>query len=170
MLLKGIILIVIAFYIIYNPVEALVAMAFYIGISLLLTGALTFIAAISLRKIKDNWGWSMAEGILDIIFAVILLSNPGLTAATIPFIVGFWVIVYGIFVLVNSFQARKNGKAEWWVGVLLGLLTILMGYIITSNILAGTMAITFWIGSGVLISGITSIMIAFRLKKIKTES
>ena len=46
------------------------------------------------RDSLPNWGWGLAGGLFDIIFALILLSNPALTATTLPFVVGFWIIIY----------------------------------------------------------------------------
>ena len=37
----------------------------------------------------EGWGWILAGGIFEIVFAFILLSNPLLTATTLPFVLGF---------------------------------------------------------------------------------
>ena len=102
-LIKGIILIALSFFIFGHPVSALLGLTLYIGISLLMTGAVLVISAIASRKSEDNWGWKLAEGGIDVIFAFILLSNPAITASVFPFIVGFWMMIYGVILFSGSF-------------------------------------------------------------------
>jgi len=165
-LIKGIILILLGFFVLGNPVGALVGLVLYIGISLLLTGIFLIAAALSLRKVEDNWGWRLAEGIMDVLFAFVLLANPGVTAATIPFVVGLWLMVSGVIIFINAFGAKKDGVPEWWLGLISGILTVLIGYFITANILAGAIAVTIWIGIGFLIAGLVTAGISFRLRKV----
>jgi len=169
-LIKGIIFILLAFFVFRHPVSALVGLALYIGIALIFTGVFLIIAAVSLRKTEEGWGWRLAEGILDIVFAFILLSNPAVTAAVFPFVVGIWVMVYGILHFADSFRAKKAGASDWWLGLLGGILTIILGYLITSNLMVGAFALTFWIGLGLLIFGIINISLSLRMRKvIKTD-
>jgi uncharacterized membrane protein HdeD (DUF308 family) len=169
-LLRGIILIALAWYVFVNPVGALVGLALYIGIGLLITGIFEISTALSLRKVNDNWGWNLAGGIIDGLFGLVLLSNPGVSAAVIPFVVGFWMMVSGVIIFINSFEVKKSGMPAWWLGLISGILTVIVGYFITSNIFFGAIAITIWIGIGFLIAGIVNVMLSFRMKRfIKTQ-
>lgn len=167
-LLKGLILAVLGIYIFGHPISALVGLALYIGISLLLTGVFQVALSLGTRKISENWGWRLAMGIIDVVFALVLLSNPGITAAVLPFIVGFWTMVYGAMMIADAFQVKKSGESLWWLGLAGGILTLLFGYFIANNLLAGAIAITFWMGLGFLVAGIVTVSISFRLKKLST--
>lgn len=166
-LLKGIILVILSFFIFGHPVSALVGLAIYIGISLMGTGVLLVITSLSNKKNDDQWGWKLAEGIMDVIFAFILLSNPAITATVFPFVVGFWIIYYGIMLFASSFGHRKAGDKNWWINLIGGILNIIVGYIIMNDLIAGAFAITFWIGTGVLIFGLVNISASFRMKSKK---
>ncbi len=87
-LIKGIILVLLSFFVFRHPVSALIGLALYIGISLMVTGVLLIITSLSNRN-REQWGWQLAEGIIDVLFALILLSNPAVTASVFPFVVGF---------------------------------------------------------------------------------
>ena len=165
-LIKGIILVVLSFFIFGHPVSALVGLALYIGISLMVTGVLLVITSLSNRQADDQWGWKLAEGIMDVVFAFILLSNPAITATVFPFVVGFWMIFYGIMLFTGSFGNKKAGDKNWWVNLIGGILNVFVGYIIMNDIIAGAFAITFWIGTGVLIFGVVNISAAFRMKSL----
>lgn len=166
LLLKGIILILLAFYVFQYPVGTLVGLALYIGFATLITGFFLIFASLSGPR-EENWGWRLAWGIMDVIFGIIMLSSPGISAAVIPFVVGFWVMVSGIFIFVGSFSDKKEGDSGWWVNLINGLLTILVGYIITNNFVAGAVAITFWIGLGFLLAGIFSVSVSLKLRKLQ---
>ena len=167
-LIKGIILILLSFFIFSNPVGTLIGLALYIGIALMITGILLIVTSLSNRKADDQWGWKLTEGIVDVFFAFILLSNPAVTAAVFPFVVGFWMIFYGIMLFVGSFSVKKEGDNSWGISLIGGILTVFFGYIIMSDILTGAIAITFWIGAGFMLFGLINISAAFRMKKLNT--
>ena len=168
-LLRGIVFLLLSFIVFANPVGSLLGLAVYIGISLLLTGIFLIVLALSSRDTMENWGWRLAEGVIDVIFAFVLLSNPGVTATVLPFVVGFWMMVYGIMMFADSFQVKKTGESNWWIGLVGGLLTVLAGYFITNNLLAGAVALTYWIGFGFIVAGIINISISLRMRKLKTN-
>jgi uncharacterized membrane protein HdeD (DUF308 family) len=169
-LIKGIILIVLSFFIFSHPVSALVGLALYIGITLMATGLLLIVTALSNKKANEQWGWKLTEGILDVLFAVILLSNPAVTATVFPFLVGFWMIFYGIMLFTGSFSAKRAGDGSWWINLVGGILTVIFGYFIMTNILTGAIAITFWIGTGFLLFGLVNISVALRIKKLNAAA
>lgn len=163
-LIKGILLIILSFMVFRHPMDALVGVAIYIGITLILT-ALTEIAfAFATKDVAPKWGWGLAGGIIDLAFGFILLSNPALTAATIPFVVGFWIIICGISAFANSFSLKKEGDSGWWFGILIGVFSAIIGVFIINNLLAGVLTITSWMGLGFMLAGILNIGIGFKLK------
>ena len=166
-LIRGIVLLVLAFFTFRHPVNALVGLAVYLGIGLLFNGIAQTSMAIMTKDSTEGWGWILAGGIFEIVFAFILLSNPLLTATTLPFVLGFWIIVYGVMTFANSFPARKAGMPNWWLGLISGVLSILLGILISNNLLFGALTITVWIGIAFLIAGIVVIAEAFALKALK---
>lgn len=164
-LLKGIVLILLAFYVFRHPVGALVGLALYIGIATLVTGIILLLATAAGPR-DENWGWRIAEGIIDIIFGLILLSNPAVTATVLPFVVGFWIMFSGVLAFVGSFSRKKEGDSTWWVNLLTGLLGIVIGYVITNNLFAGAVAITYWMGFGFLIAGVFNLAVALKMRKV----
>jgi len=114
----------------------------------------------------ENWVWRLAEGILDVLIGFMFLANPGITAAVIPFMIGFWAFFYGIILLAGSFGSKKTGIDNWWLELLAGILTIFFGYLIAFNPLISILTITVMISISLLIVGIYNIILAFDLKKL----
>jgi len=166
-LLRGIILVLLAFFVFRHPVNAIIGVAVYIGVSLLMTGIIQTGVSFASKGAIPNWGWALAGGLIDILFGFVLLSNPALTAASLPFVVGFWIIVSGIMSLADAFQRRKQENTQWGLGMLGGILSIIIGYFITNNTLVGMLTITTWMAIGFAIAGIVNITIGFKLKTLK---
>ncbi len=162
-MLKGIVLIVLAFIVFNNPGATLLGIALFIGIGLLLTGVAIIIIALAGKKEMDNWGWKLAEGMLDVLFGFILIANPEITAVVLPFLIGFWAMFYGILLTVGAFNLKKIS----WSLLIAGVLTIILGYIIMFNPIVLGLTISIWIGITLLVVGIANVAFAFDIKKIK---
>ena len=167
-LIRGIVLILLAIMVFRHPVGSIVGLAIYLSVSLLFIGTTQIFMSIAAKDTQENWGWTLTIGLIDVFVAFILLSNPAVTAATLPFVVGFWLIVAGVMNAVNAFKDKKEGAAHWWLGLVGGIFTIFIGFVLTNNLLAGTLAITYWIGFGLILAGIVNIGLAIGLKSLKS--
>ncbi|NOQ97134.1 MAG: hypothetical protein GQ561_03140 [Calditrichae bacterium] len=162
-LLKGLVLILLAFVVFGNPGGTLMGISLFIGIGLIVTGLVISIMALAGKKEMDNWGWKLAEGLLDILFGFILIANPGITAVIIPFLIGFWATFYGILLIVSAFSTAKFN----WVLLTGGILIIILGNVILFNPVIFEITISVWIGITLLLIGIANVVLAFDIKSIK---
>jgi len=160
-LIKGIIMILLALMVFNSPGGALLAYALYIGIALLITGFVILFRGISLRKINDNWGWSVFEGLLDIFLGYVLLANPLVTAAVLPWLFGFWAVFYGILLVIGSF----SGGGYVGMKIIGGILMVLIGVMIMHNPVFAGMSLAVWVAVLLLIAGIYNVIISFNIKK-----
>jgi uncharacterized membrane protein HdeD (DUF308 family) len=135
----------------------------FLGLGLLLTGIVISIMALAGKKEMDNWGWKLAEGLLDILFGFILIANPEITAVIIPFLIGFWAIFYGILFIAGAFSTEKFN----WALLIGGVLTVIFGNIILFNPIIFGITISIWIGITLLVTGIANIVLAFDIKSLK---
>ena len=166
-LIRGIILLALAFFVFRHPINAMIGVAMYIGLSLIFTGIIQSINSLVLKKNLDNWGWLLTGGLIDIIFGFVLLSNPALTAITLPFVVGFWIIISGIMNFVSAFEDKKEKYSYWWLNLVGGILSVGVGYFIMNNTLLGDLVITTWMAIGFAMAGILNMAIGFNLKNFK---
>jgi uncharacterized membrane protein HdeD (DUF308 family) len=128
--LKGLIFIFLGIYIFKFPVSGMLGLIVYGGISLIISGIIESVFAISHFKMHRGWTWQLVEGLLDIILAVILLLNIGLTAITLPFVFAIYGILIGIFWMMQSFFFKRKGYRFWTVAFIAGLFSLLIGLLI----------------------------------------
>ena len=69
----------------------------------------------------------------------------------------------------GSFKAKKEGDDNWWISLIGGILTVMFGYFIMGDFFAGAVAITIWIGLGLLIFGIINVVVSLKMRKVKVK-
>lgn len=151
--IKGIILIFLGIYIFKFPVSGMLGLIVFGGFSLLLSGIILAIFAVSTRKENNGWEWQMGEGILDIILAIILLLNIGLTAITLPFIFAFYGIITGIFWIIQSIFFKRKQYKFWIVALIAGIFSLLIGILIFYHPVIALLTIVGIIGIMFMIHG-----------------
>ena len=160
LLIKGIIMILLAILVFSSPAGALLTYVLYIGIGLLIAGIVSIVQGFQSKGTDDHWGGTVLGGVLDIILGFILMANPGLTAAILPFIFGFWATFFGFSLFVSAFAGTGGGLMKF-IG---GILTVFIGFGIMFNPIMMGLALTVWVGIILLVVGIYSVIASFSLK------
>ena len=78
---------------------------------------------------KYNW-MSLITGVLLVVIALYLFSNPTVPLAALGFIFSFAVLLGGVFELVRYFGALKPARTGW--DLVNGILTVVVGLILLS--------------------------------------
>ncbi|GAA4560908.1 HdeD family acid-resistance protein [Pseudonocardia xishanensis] len=63
------------------------------------------------RRTDDRWGWTVAKGVLDVIFGIVLLVWPASGILALLWVVGIFAVVGGIMLAVLAFRIRALAKA-----------------------------------------------------------
>ena len=165
--LKGLIFIFLGMYILKFPVIGMLGLIVYGGISLLVSGIIIAIFAISTRHQNMGWGWQMGEGLLDILIAIILLSNLGLTTITLPYVFAIYGIITGIFWIIESTFFKRKGYSFWNLVLIGGLFSLVIGSLIFYRPAIAAITIVGIIGMLFIVHGIFIILFAFLVKRVK---
>jgi uncharacterized membrane protein HdeD (DUF308 family) len=88
------------------PGPGLLVVALSIGWLLFFRGTMAVIGSITARKVVPYWGLILATGILEVIVAIYLLGQPGLTLLAAVFAIGFASMLYGVLEVVTAFEVR----------------------------------------------------------------
>jgi uncharacterized membrane protein HdeD (DUF308 family) len=89
------------------PGMTALALLYLIAAWALLTGAMEIAAAIRLRREIDN-EWILAvSGLLSVVFAVLLVARPGAGALAVTWLIGFYALLYGAFLLALAYRIRQ---------------------------------------------------------------
>jgi len=133
LLLTGIVFTVLSFKIMTHPAESIIGLAFFIGWACTFSGIFQIGFSLSAKGIHSNWKWRLFNGIINIIFGLIFLSHPGLTAKALPFIFGFWMVFVGIATFFTGIKEKTNKVQGGWFDMLLGIFITVGGIWVSYN-------------------------------------
>lgn len=58
----------------------------------------------------SDWGWTLAGGVLAVIFGLLLIIWPGSGIITLIWLVGWYAIIFGIVLIAGSFTFRNRAR------------------------------------------------------------
>jgi uncharacterized membrane protein HdeD (DUF308 family) len=166
-LILGIILIITGIWVFLTPLASYVTLAILFAFTFLFVGILQIIYAVSNRKETENWGWSLAGGIIDLIIGILLVSRPALPIAILPFFVGFGILFRSIMAIGWAIELKKQRVLDWGNLLAIGILGLIFSFIIIWNPVFGGLTIVFYTAAAFLVIGIFEVYLAFRLSKLK---
>src|SRR6266446_6864364 len=73
---------------------------------LLVTGILGIYVALQLRRVRMDWGWPMAFGVLSVVAGFFALLSPPATLAAIMGLIAGFAIVVAIVSIAGAFKLR----------------------------------------------------------------
>ncbi len=167
--LKAIIFILLGIYIFKFPVSGMLGLIFYGGVCLLISGITETVFSIIYRKMHPGWKWQLAEGTLDIILAIILLFNVGLTAVTLPFVFAFYAILTGIFWIFQSVFFKKSAYKFWIIAFIAGLFSLFIGFLIFYRPVVAALTIVRIIGIMFIVHGFFLLLFSFEISGAKIK-
>lgn len=168
-LVAGILLIAMGVAVFFYPGESYVALVLFFGIAILISGVVQLSLAIASNNYFTSRGSLIVGGFLDIFLGVVLCANPGISALTIPFILGIWAMYRGIMIIsiagdLSSFKIPGSGWAIFF-GIILLLLSIM---ILFQPFSIGIPAVVILMAVVFIMMGISYIYLSLILKKVHT--
>lgn len=166
--LRGLIFFFIGIYILRFPISGMLGLIVYGSVLLFISGLVIAIFAVTTRKSNSNWIWQLLEGLLDVVIGIILLSNVGLTAATLPYVFAFFGVLTGIFWVMESLYLKRKHYRFWGVALTAGLFSILIGILIFYRPVLAALTIVTIIGIMFIVQGIFLVLFSLAVGKIRS--
>ena len=167
LLLRGIAAIVFGVLAIVWPAATVVALVVWFAVFALIDGVAALYHAIANRSELEYWWWLLLEGIFGILFGVLVLARPGISAALVGVVLvlwfAAWTILSGAMRVVMAFRLRREIEGEFWLG-LSGVLSILFGVILMARPEAGVVFLLYLLAFWAIAVGVAMIIFAFRAK------
>ena len=108
LLLEGILDLVIAAIVFFWPVEALIAIVYFIAIWAVITGIALIAAGIALIRIAGEW-LLVLSGIISLLLGIILFVQPGAGVIALSWWLGIYALLFGISLIGAAFRLRYSG-------------------------------------------------------------
>ncbi|MFS4416437.1 HdeD family acid-resistance protein [Maribacter sp. 2307ULW6-5] len=154
------------FWVFRTPLASYISLSIIFSVLIFVSGIMEIAFAISNRKEIPGWGWYLTGGILDLIIGILLISNPVMTMAILPYFVGFWLLFRGIMAIGVSIQSSTLGMPNWGWLLASGIATLIFAFLVLANPLFGGLSIVYMTAFAFIFMGVFRIFLGFDLKKI----
>lgn len=166
-IVKGLLLIITGIAIFSRPLEGYVGLSVLFSIVILGSGFSQIFFATSNRDVLKGWGWTLASGILDVVIGIYLITFPVVTMATLPFILGFWLLFRSFYLIGASFDLKSLGVTDWGWLLFGGIVSTILGWFVLYYPGAGAISIIYISGTAFFVAGIFNLYLAAKLKNMK---
>ncbi|TDW14329.1 HdeD family acid-resistance protein [Kribbella kalugense] len=162
LLVRGVIAVIFGVLAIVWPIHTAIALALLWGFWALTDGIGSIVQAFQPES-KGSRLWLIVLAVIALVAAFFAITSPGMTAATLTWILGIWLIIRGVFELAGAFRSQQ--VMPRWLLVLNGLLSILIGVLFAANPGAGAVSIAVLLGVTALIWGVVLIGVGFSVRR-----
>lgn len=122
---------------------------------------------------KEKTMMSHSMMVFGIVLAVIggfIVWKPETIMKAIPMIVGILIIIHGLHNGVQAIDLKKMGYSNWWIALLLAVLTVALGIILVCNPFDALDAVVRLIGIFLLYDGLSDMWILSRVFKTRRKN
>ena len=140
------------------------AISILFGIVALFAGVNEFFA---IPVSTTGWRWVHAIlGLLFILVGIYALWNPYDAFSTLAALVGFFLLVRGVFDISVAFITKEEFEL-WWLQLIVGLILIMLAFWVAGNFRKEAILLVVYVGIIALARGISEIFVAFKLKGLR---
>ncbi|MEU4195866.1 HdeD family acid-resistance protein [Kribbella sp. NPDC026611] len=162
LLVRGAIGIVFGILAIVWPISTAIALALLWGFWALTDGIGSIVQAFRPES-RGSRLWLVTLGVIALIAAFFAITSPGMTATTLTWILGIWLIIRGVFELAGAFLSQQTTPR--WLLVLNGLLSILLGVLFEAKPGAGAVTIAVLLGVTALVWGVVLVAVGLSVRR-----
>ncbi len=165
LMVEGIAAILFGIAAVFWPGLTIVTLLYLFATFVLISGLINMGGGLmSIGRKGSSWVMRTILGILQLGVGVYLLRHPKVTFATFILLIGFSLIVRGVFELVMAFTDQDNVGHPVFLGIA-GALGVLVGIVILFQPVAGGVAFVWVLGLWALVTGPMTIAMANQIPK-----
>jgi uncharacterized membrane protein HdeD (DUF308 family) len=146
------------------PDITLIVLVILWGAIALVDGASTALGGIFTRGAL-RW-FLLLSGVISALIGAAILAWPDITALVLLYIIGAWAVIAGVMKFLSAMFWPEERKADRWLLVLSGLISVTLGVLILAWPAAGAIAIVWLIGIYAIIFGVLLVAVGFNVRRL----
>ncbi|MCA9876913.1 MAG: DUF308 domain-containing protein [Thermomicrobiales bacterium] len=136
-----------------------------LGAYFVIDGALKLVGAFTNKKDDPSRLMNIITGVIGVLVGLYAFMNPAGAALVITYAIAIWVIILGIMLVIWGVQLREQ-FTEYWLLIVLGVLSVIFGLLVFNNVLAGFLTFASLFVAYMIIGGVLAIVLGFRIKAL----
>jgi uncharacterized membrane protein HdeD (DUF308 family) len=165
-LIVGLIFVIISIVVFTSPASSLLALSIFFALSFLFGGLSEIVFALVNRHQMENWGWSLAFGIITFVVGFSLVIHPSLSLSVLAFYIGFVILFRSVAAISFALDIKRYGSKNWGALLTLGIIGTIFSFILIWNPVFAGMSIVILVALNFLFAGLFSIFLSLQLRKL----
>lgn len=137
-----------------------------LGIGLILFGAIKLVGYFSRDLFRLAFQYDLAFGLLLMVLGIVTLSHPGDALSFLCVMFGIPVLADGLFKIQIAVDARRFGIPQWWLVLVLAVLTGVIGLLLVLRPTEGAQVLVMLMGVSLLLDGALNLSVALCAVKV----
>jgi uncharacterized membrane protein HdeD (DUF308 family) len=167
LIVRGVIGIVFGVLAIVWPISTAIALAVLWGFWALMDGIGSLTQAFR-PEVRGSRLWLIVLGVIALVAAFFAIFSPAVTAVTLTWILGIWLIVRGVFEAIGAFTT--DHLAPRWFLLLGAAFSILLGILFAANPGKGAVGIAVFLGVVALLWGATFLVAGLSMRRLMAST
>ena len=159
-LLVGLIFVIVSIVAFTSPNSSLLALSILFSLSFLFGGLSEIVFSVVNRHQMENWGWSLAFGIITFIVGFSLVIHPALSLSVLAFYIGFVILFRSVAAISFALDIKSYGSKNWGTLLTLGIIGVIFSFILIWNPVFAGMSIVILVALNFLIAGLFSVFLS----------
>jgi len=156
-------------FMIFNGGITFLSVAFVIGLLFILAGAIECLSYKSYRGVEEDNKWVLIDGLVMFILGILIIFNKLSADATVPLVLGLWVLTIGVRNLVRAWEKIEHKNSFFYGHGIIGIVNLLVGlYMYLNENLLG-ISVAALVGVCLITQGANLIMVASTIIVMKHE-
>jgi len=156
--ISGVLLIAAGVYCLCRPDIGYGTVPVLLAVFMLVAGAVDLVIFGRTHNLLFGSGWLLMDGLLTILFALLLLTSPAVSSTVLPFMFGVWLLSTGVSCLVSSFDLRLFGVLGWGWFTGLGAVMTVLGMLCFFEPVVGAMTMGVLVGLAFIAEGVMAVL------------
>lgn len=146
------------------PLTTLTVIILIVGWMLLALGVVTIVDSVFHRKdVSSSFGLGITVGIIEAVIGLCIVIWPASFLVALYVVLGVIVTLSGIGDIGESLSMRKEGFKNWWLALVMGILTLVLGVLAIVSPFAFAAAMMVITGIALVFDGITEVIAGIML-------
>lgn len=159
----SILLIVLGIFLIMKPEEIVKTLIQIMGIILILIGAVDFMNYFRMSDEEKLFNYGLFKGIMELCIGILFIFKFDVLTEIFPIVIGLIVIFINIFKLQLSVNLHQINAPNWFVGVVISSISIILGIVIVLNPFETVKLLVITSGIVIVVSELCNIIFSFMI-------
>ena len=152
------------------PEMSMITISYAAGAIVLASGIVRIAGYFSKDLYSLAFQFDLALGIFTVLIGIVFLLHPQWLISAIPFFVGIFVLVNGLFTFQTSLDSKRFGMKYWWVMLIFSVLSSALGIVLIIDPFTGAGVLTILVGVTMMCTGVEKLFLSLYTIVIKRKN